>query len=228
MKTARATSKTGASDDIYEVRERASIDRESLGLRERHKIDKLERISAASLKLFSRDGYEQTTLRTIAKEAGIALGTIALYARDKRDLILLLFNQLIPPLLEQGRRNVGEEAKLADSLVRYFEPFYVAYGKKVTLYRMILGQIFSPDSAHAQENKEIRAELVADVTALIARAVERGECRAETDLAVQARSFFYLYFAAVRVWLTNDQADAGQGLAELRTLYEQHVRGLSA
>ena len=59
-------------------------------LLELKKESKRRRIIAACFELFSKHGFEGTTLRRIAQYAGVALGTLSLYARDKRDLVLLL------------------------------------------------------------------------------------------------------------------------------------------
>jgi len=217
------------SSDLYDVIAKSRAGLEELGLRERHKIDKLERISAAAHKLFARDGYEATTLREIAREAEVALGTLSLYANDKRDLILLIFNRLIPPLLEQGLRNArgAGSLRLASSLIGFFEPFYRAYAKNVTLYRIVLGQIYGGSaSVHAVENNVIRSGLIDNLSSLISRAVVSGECAGDIDLATHARSFYFLYFAAVRAWLGGDEPDPEEGLADLRTLFEQHIEGL--
>ena len=47
-----------------------------LALRERNKLDKRERIRAASAELFTRQGYASATLRDIAQQAGVGLGTL--------------------------------------------------------------------------------------------------------------------------------------------------------
>ncbi len=203
-------------------------DRNSVGLRERNKIDKLKRISAAAIKLFGRDGYEGTTLRDIAREADVALATLSIYARDKRDVVLLIFNQVIPPLLDLGHQNVHPGASLSDNLVAFFDPCYRAYVSDLTLYRVVLGQVYNgPNRVHAEENDMIRIELLGHVTRIIELAIANGECRKDTDIAIQSRSFFYIYFTAVRVWLFQEQPDLAQGFAMLRTLFAQHVRGIA-
>jgi AcrR family transcriptional regulator len=214
--------------ELYKVRDKAQSGVDELGLRERHKFDKLERISNAAHRLFSRDGYEGTTLREIAKEAGVALGTLGLYAHDKRDLILMLFNKVIPPLLEQGRKNAKMSGSLADSMIAFFEPFYVAYANSPTLYRIVLAQIYSgASSVHGNENNFIRKGLIDDLADLIRRAVTGGECSATTDLKLQAKSFYFLYFAAVRAWLADEAPTVKSGITELRALFEQHIAGLA-
>ena len=213
---------------LYLARSRAWADQSSVGLRDRHKVDKLGRIAKASIALFSREGYEGTTLREIAKEAGVALGTLSLYARDKRDLILLLFNELIPPLLDLGRKNTKITSLLADNFVAYFEPCYHSYAGNVTLFRIILGELYAgPASLHAEESSVIRVGVLKDLTDLILRAIASGECAADVDLEIGAKAFFYMYFAAVRTWLNEDVPRPEAGIALLRALARQHVRGLA-
>jgi AcrR family transcriptional regulator len=212
---------------LYQVRWRAWTDRDSIGLRDRHKVDKLSRIAKASIVLFGRDGYDRTTLREIAKEAGVALGTLSLYARDKRDLILLLFNELIPPLLDLGRKNTKTSAALADNIAAYFEPCYYSYAGNVTLFRIILGEIYGgPASLHAEEGGVIRVSLLKDMSDLILRAVASGECAQNVDLDLAAKSFFYLYFAAVRSWLSEDAPKPQEGIVLLRAICQQHITGV--
>ena len=62
----------------------------SRGLRERNKADKLRRIKAAARELFTKKGYEATTTREIAELAGVSVGTVFVYAKDKGDLVCLM------------------------------------------------------------------------------------------------------------------------------------------
>src|SRR5215472_18781394 len=77
-------------------------------------------ILAAASQVFSRDGFHRTTVRQIAREAGIADGTIYLYFRSKHELLLALLGQL-------GR--IGERpadfARLAGADARGFTSAYL-------------------------------------------------------------------------------------------------------
>src|SRR5215469_15996528 len=61
-------------------------------LRERNKAAKLAKISRVARRFFIRRGYDDTTLRAIAAQAGVGLGTLFSYASDKRDLLFLIIN----------------------------------------------------------------------------------------------------------------------------------------
>jgi AcrR family transcriptional regulator len=199
-----------------------------ISLRQRHKIDKHERIAAAATLLFGQDGYEGTTLRDIAREADVALGTLSLYARDKRDLVLMIFNKVIPPLLDSGRRNAQPSRQLVDNLAGLFEPCYVSFAANITLYRTVLGQIYNGSSSMiAEENDQIRLKVLGYVADIIKIAITSGQCGAENDVAAHSRALFYIYFTAIRVWLFREKPVPHQGLSELRLLFELHVRGMA-
>jgi len=62
-----------------------------------------QRIVEAALRLFAAKGYEQTTMRDIAKETGCALGLAYRYFASKEELVLELYRWLVVQLEEQAR-----------------------------------------------------------------------------------------------------------------------------
>ena len=58
------------------------------GLRERKRRETSERIIEKGLKLFVKNGYEATTLETIAEAAGISRRTFFYYFKSKEDVLL--------------------------------------------------------------------------------------------------------------------------------------------
>ncbi len=216
-------------DDLYAARDRARATSDELGLRERHKIEKLDRITIATQELFSRLGYDGTTLREIADKSGVALGTLSLYAKDKRDLILLLFNRNIPLLMNAGWARVSPAQSLEQNMLAFFQPFYSAYAKDLTLYRIILnhGQLADQSAGiHTQEFVRIRVSLLASLVEIILQARAKGECLDDGDVQLQARSFYNLFFAAVRWWIYTPQPKVKAGLAEQKALFALLIRGM--
>lgn len=62
---------------------------------EQERIDRRRaQILAAASRVFARQGFHRTTVRDVAREAGIADGTIYLYFASKRDLLLALLGLL--------------------------------------------------------------------------------------------------------------------------------------
>lgn len=87
------------------------------------------RILDAAMDLFRRQGFEETTMREIAVEAGVSTGA-AYYYFDSKDAIVLAFydqaQQEMEPLLETAMtasKDLKERMRgLLDVKLRYFEP----------------------------------------------------------------------------------------------------------
>jgi TetR/AcrR family fatty acid metabolism transcriptional regulator len=65
--------------------------------------DKRARILAAAVKVFARKGYFAARVAEIAKKAGVADGTIYLYFRNKEDLLVSLFDEVMAAHLQAAR-----------------------------------------------------------------------------------------------------------------------------
>ena len=74
---------------------------------------KYHRILEAAVKVFARQGFRQCTVAQIAKEAGVADGTIYLYFKNKDDILVHFFSFKAKQVFDRFREEV---ARGADSL----------------------------------------------------------------------------------------------------------------
>jgi AcrR family transcriptional regulator len=72
-------------------------------------------ILAAAVKVFAKKGFERATIKDIAREAGMAEGSIYNYFKNKEDVLVSLPRQLIEPTIETTRARVSMTA-LAEPL----------------------------------------------------------------------------------------------------------------
>jgi TetR/AcrR family fatty acid metabolism transcriptional regulator len=68
---------------------------------------KYDRILEAAVKVFARQGFHQSTVAQIAKEARVADGTIYLYFKNKDDILLHFFNFKAKQVFDRFREAVG-------------------------------------------------------------------------------------------------------------------------
>lgn len=77
--------------------------------------------------MFSEKGYFQSTVAQIAKEAGVADGTIYLYFKNKDDILVQFFNYKTKQVFKRFREEVdkGDDAieKLQNLIRRHLEEF---------------------------------------------------------------------------------------------------------
>jgi TetR/AcrR family fatty acid metabolism transcriptional regulator len=83
----------------------------------RRSDDKRERILQAAVRVFARKGYFGARVAEIAKKAGVADGTIYLYFRNKEDILVSLFDEVMSEHIARAREEVraakGARAQLS-------------------------------------------------------------------------------------------------------------------
>lgn len=81
---------------------------ESLGLRERKKLQRRQEIEVAALGLFEADGFEQTTIDAITAEVGISPRTFFYYFATKEDVVLADYARRLARIIEELTRRPDE------------------------------------------------------------------------------------------------------------------------
>jgi len=198
-----------------------------LGLRARNKADKLQRIRQAALELFTEKGYDDTTTREIARRADVGLGTLFSYARDKRDLLFLIFNPEIEEVCAAGARAANEEKRFLDQLVAFFASYYRFFARQPTLSRFMLRELaFYAEGKEVARYRAGRDRLLAVLAELTTRARGDGRLGTGEDATMIAQALFALYAAELRGWIGADAPDLEAGLARLKRMLALQIRGL--
>lgn len=210
---------------------------EKSSLRERNKQDKLDRIKRAARALFSKRGFHETTIRAIAARAGVATGTVFLYAKDKADLLLHLFSEAVTGIQEEAFATLPSAAasggqgpsQLVDQLVHVFGRFLRFYDGDRDLSRLYIKELLFTDPKRSAQHFALTFSFLDRLGTLVAAAQERGEIR--TDVAPQqvASLFFGTYFLSVVALLDPSETmrfDAASATEQLRGGLTVQIAGL--
>src|SRR5256712_5764709 len=85
---------------------------------------KPQQIVDAAIRVFARNGYYNSRVSDIAREAGIASGTIYLYFRTKDEILVTLFREKMAQWVALVRREIaterGAEAKIRKLVALHF------------------------------------------------------------------------------------------------------------
>jgi len=71
-------------------------------------MDKREAILRAAIKVFAQRGYFNSKVADIAKEAGIADGTVYLYFKSKDEILHSIFDRAMEEFIAEGKREIAE------------------------------------------------------------------------------------------------------------------------
>ncbi len=80
-----------------------------------------KRITEAAIKVFSQYGYNGATIRMIAKEAGLSVGAVYLYFKDKEELSLFLLKEKISEIERRIKEALQGPRSPLEALKRYLK-----------------------------------------------------------------------------------------------------------
>jgi TetR/AcrR family transcriptional regulator, fatty acid metabolism regulator protein len=176
----------------------------------RRSDDKRSRILQAAVKVFARRGYFASRVADVARRAGVADGTIYLYFRNKEDILVSLFDEVMSEHLEGKRREV-EPASDAPARLRAVAARHLGLlGRNRDL--AVVFQVELRQSTKFMER--FTASWLQDYFALIAEIIEQGQregtLRADLPVKVATKAFFGVLDEMVTSWiLSRKQYDLG-------------------
>lgn len=169
------------------------------------KNDKYSQILDGALKVFAEYGFHQSQVSKIAKEAGVADGTIYLYFKSKEDILICLFRELLGELVDKLNAIVQQSASAKDAIRSICEIHYtelenntdIAYVTQIELrqstieLRKAIGQAVKP-----------YIELIENV---LKKGITNKEFRADIDVKLTRLLLFGAMDEVVTSWLISGQ-----------------------
>lgn len=200
----------------------------TLGQRERNKLDKVRRIKDAARELFLAKGYDDTTTREIAVRAGVGIGTIFVYAENKRDLLFLIFNDELEKAEQAAEGSVEESASLLDNLLRVSRVHFKFFAQQPALSRLVLREMtFYESGAQAARFQLTRGRLIDSFGRAVAIAVKQKTIEPAEDPQIIGWTIYAVFQVALRRWLSDDSPNLQQGLRNLERSLRVVMLGLS-
>lgn len=90
-------------------------------------LEKIEKVTDAAFKLFNEKGYYSTTTADIAKEAGVATGSVYAYFEDKKDIYIQVvknvYEKFLGPTQDFWEENVNKNLQDPEVVKNLFDEF---------------------------------------------------------------------------------------------------------
>lgn len=179
----------------------------ALSRRERSKADKMRRILAAGDKLFSRQGFDKTTVQQIADEADVGAGTLFLYVSDKSELLLKLFHSAIDLELKQAIKRLKAGKNLSAAVKRFLMDLMSPYEKDRELSRVFFREFLF-------HKGQVRAELdqqASEILQALQRAIQAAQADGQVDARADSSAGALQIYAIFHATLAFHLADCLQG-----------------
>lgn len=138
---------------------------------ERAKAEKRRRILESATKIFARKGFPSSRISDIARDAGVADGTVYLYFEGKDDLLISVFQETMGKFLEEGRRIVASTPDPPERI-----------RKLIALHLAVLGRdpdlaaVFQIELRGSRKSLSVLSvDKLSEYFALLAAAIEDGQ-----------------------------------------------------
>ncbi|WP_174729682.1 TetR/AcrR family transcriptional regulator [Mesobacillus harenae] len=165
---------------------------------------KYRQIIEAAVIVIAENGYHQAQVSKIAKQAGVADGTIYLYFKNKEDILISLFQEKLGILVENIEQNIAGKVSATEKLLVMVETHFKLLSQDRHI--AIVTQL-----ELRQSNKDLRLkinEVLKDYLVVIEKIVidgmESGEFSNTLDVRLARQMIFGTVDETVTTWVMND------------------------
>ena len=134
------------------------------------------RIMRAAIHLFARKGYSATSVREIVQEAHVTNPMLYYYFDSKEGLFRRLLD-VLNSAMEQGvREALAQDVPLKSKVLQIWQIHLEAARSAPEALRFVYAVLFGPSEGRPPHDMfHRRQELMAEITAMFASAIKRGE-----------------------------------------------------
>jgi AcrR family transcriptional regulator len=156
-----------------------------------------QQILAAAERVIQRYGVPKTTMDDIGKEAGVSRPTVYRYFGDRDALLRALIERRSRMLFERARTFILSHDTFADQIVEGLV-YLVDHGRKDPIVRILVSPEHMELAMPLVGGSNLATELTAEMwEPILRRAIERGEIRADLDMAAVAEWLALVQFILV-------------------------------
>ncbi|WP_318508109.1 TetR/AcrR family transcriptional regulator [Bacillus sp. T3] len=166
---------------------------------------KYRQIIDAAVIVIAENGYHQAQVSKIAKQAGVADGTIYLYFKNKDDILVSLFREKMGNFVENVQTKIAGFSTAAEKLLIMVEAHFDMLSNDHYLARVTQLEL-------RQANIELRIKLndvlkgyLKVVDQILAEGIENGEFEKSLDTRLARQMIFGTIDETITTWVMNEQ-----------------------
>ncbi len=190
------------------------------------KNHKYHQILEAAVKVFARQGFHQSTVAQIAKEAGVADGTIYLYFKNKDDILVQFFSFRAKQVFESFREEVDRAQTSADKLRNLVRRHLAEFQRDrdgAVVYQVETHQNSRMAEAQIREMSQMYRDLIAEI---IEQGQQEGTIRKDLYVGLVKRFIIGAVDEVINTWLHSDGEYDLVSMAE--PLVELFIKGIGS
>ena len=152
--------------------------------------DKHERILGAALKVFAKHGFYSSKVSEIAREAGVADGTIYLYFKNKDDILIKAFEEAMTQLIARLDDALASIAHPLDKLRTYIMLHFSIVREYKELAEVITVELRQSTKFMKEYKNEKFKDYLKRISQIIREGQAEGFIRQEISAGLLKRGIF--------------------------------------
>ena len=168
------------------------------------KNNKYHQILEAAVKVFARQGFHQSTVAQIAKEAGVADGTIYLYFKNKDDILVQFFSFRAKQVFERFREAVDGAQNSRDKLRNLVHRHLAEFQRDrdgAVVYQVETHQNSRLAEAQIREMSQMYRDLISEI---VEQGQQEGTIRKDLYVGLVKRFIIGGVDEVINTWLHSD------------------------
>jgi AcrR family transcriptional regulator len=184
-----------------------------LGRRERRKLEVRTRIYSVARELFTKQGFDATTVDEIARVADVAPATFFNHFQSKQALLGLMTGEVFETLHLMTSQHLEGEGSSSEKLRAFISAATEGISASRGIARDVLLEFMRSDSTATGPHPYLE-RLFEPFVALIEQGQRSGEMRSDYDAAFLAQMAVGMMNSAITNWLANPDFPVETGLVE--------------
>lgn len=169
------------------------------------KRERYEAILDAAIKVFAEHGYHSSQVSRIAREAGVADGTIYLYFKNKEDILVSLIKDRLGKLVNLLREQMDEAVNPSEALAKVCQIHFGELEQDADLAKVTQVELRQSSIALRKEIGSALKPYIQLIEEILCRGMASGEFRANLDVKLTRHLIFGALDEVVTSWLIAGQ-----------------------
>jgi TetR/AcrR family fatty acid metabolism transcriptional regulator len=166
---------------------------------------KYKQIVDAAVIVIAENGYHQAQVSKIAKEAGVADGTIYLYFKNKEDILISVFREKMAIFVNNVEVILKQDIDTSEKLFRMIDSHFRILHEDRHLAIVTQLELRQSNKGLRLRINEVLKEYLALLDAILKEGIVKGVLDQDLDIRLARQMVFGTIDETITSWVMNDQ-----------------------
>ncbi|TWT08379.1 TetR/AcrR family transcriptional regulator [Planococcus sp. CPCC 101016] len=165
---------------------------------------KYKQIIDAAVIVIAENGYHQAQVSKIAKQAGVADGTIYLYFKNKEDILISVFQEKMGVFVSKLEQIISRDLDAASKLGLMIESHFELLASDIHLAIVTQLELRQSNYEIRMKINNVLREYLKLMDKILVKGMEDGEFDAAMDIRLARQMVFGTMDETITTWVMND------------------------